>query len=157
MKGPMSGCRVMQNGFQFATGPDACITFLFKGWGVDTHTKYAFMLICVFAMGILNGGLAYVRHRLVEYSRQSSTVMINQLYLSLVYGIQIILAYWIMLLVMTYETGLFIALIIGLVLGYFVFGCIEARNLQRTALISLPDGSTFQSQFNSTPCCQTTA
>ncbi|CAF1491856.1 unnamed protein product [Adineta steineri] len=153
----MSMCMVMQNGFQVANGKDGCILFLFQGWNVDTHVKYAFMLIGVICMGLLNGALAYVRHCLVNNSKHTSSLFIHQIYLSLLYAIQIILAYWMMLLVMTYETGIFISLICGLVLGHFVFGYIEAKNRSSTNIHPETTNTTFQNQFNSTPCCQTNA
>ena len=62
---------VMQNGFQVADGENGCITFLFRGWSIDNHTKYGFMLVGVFFMGFLNGALTYLRHRFNEYSKRS--------------------------------------------------------------------------------------
>ncbi|CAF2522986.1 unnamed protein product [Rotaria sp. Silwood2] len=152
----MDTCRVMQNGFQFATGKDRCIVFLFHGWNVNNHVKYAVMIVGIFCMGLLNGALAYIRHRLNENTRENSSLLLNQIYLALVYGIQIVLAYWIMLLVMTYESGSFISLIFGLVIGYFIFGYIQAKNRLSKNKVSLAN-ETYENQFNSTPCCQTTA
>lgn len=147
---------VMQNGFQVANGGDRCITFLFKNWNVDTHAKYAGMLVGVFLMGFVNGFLVYLRHRLLKLNLGGSSLVLNQIYLSLVYGVQIVIAYWIMLLVMTYETGLFIVLIFGLVFGYFLFGYIQARQISHEKKSSENMAILYQNQFNSTPCCQTT-
>ncbi|CAF1525092.1 unnamed protein product [Adineta ricciae] len=147
----MKMCMVMQNGFQFATGEDRCIVFLFKGWNVDNHTKYAFMIIGTFCMALLNGGLAFIRHFLVNKSQTNSSPLTYQAYLALVYGVQIVLAYWMMLLVMTYETGVFLALVFGLTIGYFIFTLLESKT--RLATVN----STYQNQFNNTPCCQTTS
>jgi len=148
-----SHCMVMQNGFQIADGKEACIVFLFQGWNVDSQVKYAFMLIGVLLMGVLHGALAYVRHLLLDNSRLRSSLLMHQLCLSFVYGIQMVLAYWMMLLVMTYETGTFIALIFGLVIGYFIFGFIEAKTRISMKGVS-PSDSPFEKQFNSTACCQ---
>ncbi|UJR11923.1 hypothetical protein I4U23_016101 [Adineta vaga] len=147
----MNKCMVMQNGFQFATGVDGCIVFLFSGWNVDSHVKYAFMLIGVVCMGLLNGFLAFIRHYLVNKSKTNSSLLVYQIYLALIYGIQIVLAYWMMLLVMTYETGVFLALIFGLMIGYFIFSLIQTKNKSSVS----GDDSTYQNQFNNTPCCQT--
>jgi hypothetical protein len=148
-------CTVMQNGFRVANGDDACITFLFVGWSVDNRTKYAIMLIGVLLMGFLNGFLIYIRQVLAARSKGNSSILLNQLLLSLVYGVQIVLAYWLMLLVMTYETGLFIMLIIGLVLGHFFFGYVLARSSSKASSVTPNENANFQNQFNSTPCCQT--
>ena len=152
----MDKCSVMQNGFQVASGEDRCITFLFQSWSVDSHLKYAFMLVGVFLMGITNGLLVYLRHRVILHYKRSKSFFINQLLLSLLYGIQIVLAYWIMLLVMTYETGLFIVLIGGLVVGYFIFGYIQARQADSLNKPTSEGIAFYQKQFDSTPCCQTT-
>lgn len=154
----MDGCSVMQNGFQIAGWNKNCILFLFRGWNVDSPVKYVFMLIGVICMGLLNGALAYARHRLMNYARRNSSLLVKQTWLSLVYGIQIVLAYWMMLLVMTYETLIFIALIVGLVTGYFIFGYLEAKarpSTNRTDPAVSTDGSTYHTQFSNTPCCQT--
>ncbi len=148
-------CSVMQGGFQVANSEENCILFLFRGWNVDNHVKYAFMLIGVVCMGLLNGALAYIRQRVVTKSKNSSSVLVYQIYLSIIYGINMVLAYWMMLLVMTYETGVFIALIFGLVIGYFIFGYITARAVKIAVNNSLINNSIYQNQFNNTPCCQT--
>ena len=51
-----------------------------------------------------------------------------------------VLAYWMMLIVMTYETDAFTALILGLV---------QSSPLQRY--------SAYETQFKTAPCCQTTS
>ena len=150
----MNHCMVMQNGFQVADGKESCIVFLFRGWNVDSTVKYAFMLIGVVLMGFLNGALVYLRHRLLDNSRLQSSLLLHQLVLSLMYGIQMVLAYWMMLLVMTYETGIFVALLFGLTIGYFIFGYIEARNRILMKRVSPRSDSPFEKQFNSTACCQ---
>ncbi|CAF1344492.1 unnamed protein product [Adineta ricciae] len=147
----ISSSRQLRRLDSFATGEDRCIVFLFKGWNVDNHTKYAFMIIGTFCMALLNGGLAFIRHFLVNKSQTNSSPLTYQAYLALVYGVQIVLAYWMMLLVMTYETGVFLALVFGLTIGYFIFTLLESKT--RLATVN----STYQNQFNNTPCCQTTS
>ncbi|CAF3172105.1 unnamed protein product [Rotaria sp. Silwood2] len=148
----MDTCMSMQNGFQFATHEDHCILFLFRGWNVNNHIKYAFMIIGVFGMGLLNGALNYIRHRLNENYREDSSLLLNQIYLSLIYGIQVVLAYWIMLLVMTYESGIFISVIFGLVIGYFIFGYIQAKNRLSKNNVSLTN-AIYDNQDSHIPCC----
>jgi copper transporter 1 len=151
----MDKCSAMQNGFQVAGWNENCILFLFRGWNVDNEVKYIFMLIGVLCMGLLNGSLAYARHRLMNNPRYTSSLFIRQIWLSLIYGIQMVLAYWMMLLVMTYETLIFIALIVGLVSGYFIFGYLEAKVRPSANKTETTNGSTYHTQFSGTPCCQT--
>ena len=145
----------MLNGFQVADGKEKCILFLFRGWNIDNQVKYAFVLIGIVCMGVLNGALAYIRQRIINKRKGTSSVLVYQTYLSILYGINIVLAYWLMLLVMTYETGVFIALIFGLVIGHFIFGYIIARNSLSAANTSLINNCAYQSQFDNTPCCET--
>lgn len=57
----------------------------------------------------------------------------------------------------SYETGAFTALILGLVLGYFVFGYITAKAAASRVNDSSTNNSVYENQFKTTPCCQTTS
>ncbi|CAF4072245.1 unnamed protein product [Rotaria sordida] len=152
----MDMCMAMQNGFQFATGKSNCIVFLFRDWNVNTQVKYTFMIIGIFCMGLLNGALVYIRHRINDSYRENSSLLLHQTYLALIYGIQVVLAYWLMLLVMTYESGIFISIVFGLVIGYFIFGYIQAKNHPLNASrITSASNSTYNSEFSVSPCCRT--
>ncbi|CAF4323768.1 unnamed protein product, partial [Adineta steineri] len=84
---------------------------------------------------------------------------VQQLCISLSYGIHMLFAYCLMLLVMTYDIGIFIALLSGLILGHFIFGIIRIRN--RIQIQSLTTDTTplidtsSQDHSLSTPCCPT--
>jgi copper transporter 1 len=108
--------RVMGPGFWFSPG-SACVLFLFPGWTLDTAAKYAVGLVGAFLMGGSNEGLSWARRRL---SRKLAGTAARGL-LSLVYGLQMMLAYSIMLLVMTYEGGLILCVLSGLAFGHFLF------------------------------------
>ena len=148
----MDKCMAMQNGFQFATGNDHCIVFLFPGWNVDSRLKYVFTIIGVFCLGLLNGAFIYGRHLFTSRRDMNLSIRKYQMYLSLMYGIHMLLAYWMMLLVMTYEASIFIALLLGLVVGHFIFGLLQNRTpsstTEREPLISY----TSQNQSLATPC-----
>ncbi|CAF0998879.1 unnamed protein product [Adineta steineri] len=156
----MDKCMAMQNGFQFAMGrSQQCILFLFPGLNIDTRIKYALFIIIVFCMGIFNEIIIYSRHLLVQRTNVWSSIFVQQLCISLSYGVHMLFAYCLMLLVMTYDIGIFIALIFGLILGHFIFGIIRIRN--RTQINSLTTETTplintsSHDHSFSTPCCQT--
>ena len=67
------------------------------------------------------------------------------------------LAYWMMLIVMTYEADAFTALILGLVLSYFIFGYITAKATATEESSPLQRYSAYETQFKTAPCCQTTS
>ena len=51
--------------------------------------------------------------------------------ISIIYMISIFLAYMLMLVVMTYNAGLFIATVVGLTAGYAIFGFIKKKSHTR--------------------------
>jgi len=111
--------RVMLPGFQTATAGNACVLFLFSGWGLDTPTKYGIAVFGTFLMGFFNEVLLWSRKYLAHRLRGKPKAYRSLL--SFVYGVQMVLAYWMMLLVMTYEAVIFSALVIGLATGHLVF------------------------------------
>jgi hypothetical protein len=116
--------RVMMPGFQFSPN-NACVLFLFPGWSLDSPTKYAFGIIGAMALGLLN-------HPLVLLRNKTQTEALK----TILYGIQMTLAYFMMLLVMLYEIGIFLGLITGLMGGF-----------------ALTSYFGFLSTDSSTPCC----
>jgi Ctr copper transporter family len=118
--------RVMLMGFQTAWGKDAmCINYLFEGWALDTAGKYAAAVIATFAMAFLNQAVTLGRRRYrgsVTTPGTSSTLVDG-----LIYGVQMVFAYFMMLLAMTYEVIIFSSIILGLVCGQVVWGGIVPR------------------------------
>ena len=77
----------------------------------------------VFCLGICNEFLAgFRRYREVRLSRKYSRVstpLFEDLIRSCLYGLQMVIAYFLMLVAMLYESFLFMSLIIGLMIGHF--------------------------------------
>lgn len=149
----MDMCSTMQNGFQFATGDGHCIRFLFTGWDIDNSGKYAGAIIGVFCMGLLNGILTYARHYINNRFRDHSTILQRQIYLTLVYGIQIVLGYWLMLLIMTYESGIFMSILLGLILSHFISGYTIAKNRATNESANSETNPVFENEMNNTHLC----
>jgi hypothetical protein len=154
--------RVMLPGFQETfSGGAPCVLFLFVGWALDTPWKYALGVIGAFAMGVCNDALLFSR----RWMTQKATTM-SRAWMALpglVYGVHMVLAYWMMLLVMTYEYVLFSALILGLVTGHLIFSIYLPLKFDSAAASAseytehaddkkiLPFGGSRPS--GSTPCC----
>ena len=126
--------RVMLPGFQASFSPSdhpsvrapphgkgSCIMFLFPGYVIDTPGEYAAAIIITFLMGWFNGFLTYARVHLVNKHAGRLKGWQIRILVSLLYGAQMVNAYWMMLLVMLYESLIFTALISGLTVGYFMF------------------------------------
>lgn len=125
----------MFSGFTSTVG-NTCVLLLFQPWVLSSGTKYALGAIGVFAMALFNEGLVRYRENIRVWTVRSITEvqkrkvskrviglvkLRNKVLLSFLYMIQMTMAYWLMLIAMTYEIGLFITLILGFGVGYLLF------------------------------------
>lgn len=109
----------MNSGFQLAQHGHPCVLFLFQGWVLDTPAKYVAGLLGTVVLGILHHGLVSLREY-AEHRLKKCDPMVVRMAKSTIYGTQMVVAYWLMLLVMLYESLFFAAVVIGLTLGYFL-------------------------------------
>jgi hypothetical protein len=138
--------RVMMAGFQVAFGGQPvqpCMLFLFMGFVVNTPVKYVFAIIVSFLMGFMNEGFGLMRKRLSAFLSDKSQFLTP--IVSVIYGFQMVNAYWMMLLVMTYEALIFTSLIFGLFLGNVVFNLRILQGKAAKCDTTLIGGTT--------PCC----
>jgi copper transporter 1 len=140
--------RVMGPGFWLSPG-GACVLFLFSSWTLDTAAKYALGLVGAFLMGSSNEGLSWLRRRLVNKFAGTSARGL----LSLVYGVQMMLAYFMMLLVMTYEGGMVLCVISGLAFGHFVFSVLLAPSKKAAGAPGAASKGGDESGGSNSPCC----
>jgi hypothetical protein len=110
---------VMSSGFKFEEHGAPCILFLIPSLNVDSSFKYQFTLLTCFLMGVLSEGFSLFRRKMVIYLKNKTKY--SKLISSFIYGIQMILAYSMMLLVMTYHVKVFCSLILGVCFGNFLF------------------------------------
>ncbi|RHY41117.1 hypothetical protein DYB30_012656 [Aphanomyces astaci] len=120
-----SGSSAMFSGFQ-TTVHGTCVKLLFQPWVLNSQLKYALGFIGVFLLPLLNEGLVHTRESLRQSFRQrpttsASTKRLHKLTLTVLYMGQMTLAYFAMLVVMIYDTGLFVSLIFGFGVGYMWF------------------------------------
>eukprot|EP00759_Apiculatamorpha_spiralis_P004735 PhF_6_TR12881/c0_g1_i4/m.20262 len=122
---------VMENWFMPSFSKNAtCILLWFSGWTIDNEGKYAAAIIGVFVMGVLVGYFPYVHYSLsLRPARRGYRVLRTMLY-----GLQMTFAYLLMLATMLYETFIFMAVICGLMTGYFL----NLEMLDKSAAKSLP-------------------
>jgi Ctr copper transporter family len=126
------GGTVMQNGFRSSFSNGSCVLWLFEGAVLDTAGKYVAALIGTFLLAFLNETIRYARARALQEKAPftafaTMTPVAKDFLLALGYGLQMLIAYWIMLLVMLYEVLIFVAILAGLAAGYFTFNRIDNR------------------------------
>jgi len=118
----------------FYVGVD--VTVLFEGWKVKTTTQLIFTLLFWFLLGFLYQGLKFFRKWLqkkcscTEYtsllSNKSGTSptgpsLALHCVQTVLQVVQTVLSYFLMLVVMTYNVWLCLAVVVGDALGYFIF------------------------------------
>eukprot|EP00934_Nitzschia_sp_Nitz4_P001549 Nitzschia sp. Nitz4//scaffold25_size161228//89991//90693//NITZ4_002436-RA/size161228-snap-gene-0.10-mRNA-1//1//CDS//3329544604//1549//frame0 len=123
-KGDMPMVMLME-GFQWALkGESDCINLFYPGWTLDTKGKYWAAIISILILSILTEGLSKLRHVLSKKAKLAAwdehyyyTVIQTGLH-----GVHAYLGYMLMLAVMTFALEFFVAVVVGLALGYVIFG-----------------------------------
>ena len=122
-----------------------CFIFLFPGWSLDTPVKFGFACFGTILLGILSHGLTYLKS-LVSYSPfYSNLVKLPAVFV--IYFSQMILAYALMLIAMTFDTELFFMVCFGLACGYVIFYGIGLMDSNRKG------DQYVQYDADGTPCC----
>jgi len=95
-------------------------TILFDWWKTTTWYYYLISCIVVSAMTVFLELLRFFYHRIahdpkrqLKWSRRSGE--------ALLYGVYIVMSYLVMLIVMTYNVGLCMSILIGYIVGHFLF------------------------------------
>lgn len=159
---------VMMNGFQTSFNGGSCIIYLFEGATVDTQAKYVGAVVATLLMAIavelLRGLRGSIRAGDFAWSRSLAATKVWALDLvdAAFLGVQMVLAYWLMLLVMTYESVIFAAIIVGIVLGHLVVSRRDRMRAARSAAgapkeaVLVNEGTMLKGSAalqSGTPCC----
>ncbi|RQM25299.1 hypothetical protein B5M09_000912 [Aphanomyces astaci] len=130
----------MFSGFQTSAG-GTCVKLFFQSWVLDTPIKYFFGLLGVFILPLVNEYLVVFRedtrmHYIkTKVSRCAWTKPGRKLVLTLLYMGQMTLAYLAMLVVMVYDSFLFLALIAGFGVAFACFKSDRSLGLKSTAMM----------------------
>ncbi|KAF1784660.1 Ctr copper transporter [Phytophthora cactorum] len=157
---------VMFNGFQTSIH-GSCVMLLFQPWVLNSGIKYAFGFIGCFLIALLNESLVkgreVVRQRLLVARKLRPHDKFHKMQckatLAVLYMIQMTIAYFAMLVVMTYETGLFVALIAGFGAGFLLFKNLDQDITEERGSWRFTDPSTVRIQVEGMSCmknCGTT-
>ncbi len=116
-----SGTTMSMTGFfSLATdkkGSTPCVNLLFEEWTLDDETKFAFGCLGVVLLGVFIQYLTLLR----GYTKNIVNESVRRLVRIFVFGVQVVLSYFLMLVAMTYSVELFCMVCVGLTLGYGLF------------------------------------
>lgn len=96
------------------------VDILFHCWPGNSPAMYAVALILVFAVAVLVEWLSFTN--IVKLKPGSSNDVVGGLLKTGLYGVRSGLSYLVMLAVMSFNGGVFLAAIGGHVIGFMVFG-----------------------------------
>jgi len=115
-------------GFQsalFSNNKSDCLTFLFTNWKLDSSGKFLGAMIYTFLLAVLSewGGTTTIRiqkvlsrnQRLKKYKYSRKGMM------TILYGVQQLLGWGLMLISMTFSMELFLSVIFGIFIGKLLF------------------------------------
>jgi hypothetical protein len=139
-----SGQSMDMIGFQVTGGNSKppCFNLLFTTWTLSSEAKFAAGCIGTFALGMIIQLLTQYR---THVAKSKTGGVYNKLFSVFLYGLQVVLSYFLMLIAMTYSAELFAMVIVGLTVGYGLV------NLDLTPLFR----SNAQSATNETCCGDT--
>lgn len=114
-------------------------------WKTETTGHYVLCVIGTFLIAVVIEGLNSLRYswQSETYSKISETLnsekpdnvyrvsCIQRFKIMFIYFISLFLSFFLMLIVMTFNFGLFLAAVFGLTFGYFVFGFIRKRGFTK--------------------------
>lgn len=105
------------DGFRWALkGGQPCLNLYLTSWTLDTSGKFCLALLFVFLLAISTEAISKYRHTL---ARRRDRVRWMQ---TCLHGIHAATGYILMLATMTYAVEMLVSVILGLVVGYVIFG-----------------------------------
>ena len=121
------GMVMFMDGFRWALkGGGSCLNLYFPGWTLDSRGKIIASMIGVLVLAILTEAISKYRHRLSQRAKktyfQSPEAKTLRLTQTSLHGLHALTGYVLMLATMTFSLELMLCVIIGLVIGYAIFG-----------------------------------
>ena len=113
-----AGTTMYMDGFHFSLRENKeCLIFLFDGLVLNNRIKVIFACIFTLALAVAMESLVFLRKSLLERDAKKKLSFLGKSRISLLYGLHLSFAYFLMLLAMTYSIELFSSVVVGLCLG----------------------------------------
>ena len=119
------GMDMLMTGFETAggstiTSTKTCVILFFKSWKLDSAGKFAAGCIGVFILGFGIEALIFFRRKIVNRKRLFLNIPlpVRKIIVISLFGLNLVLGYFAMLVAMTYSVELFICVVVGVILGH---------------------------------------
>lgn len=99
-----------------------CVIFLFPSWVLSTRFKFGIACFGAILFGVALELVLYKRRTIYALPAGYRRLILS----ALVYGLQLTMGYFIMLLVMTYSGPLFMSCVSGMIIGHVLFNAQDA-------------------------------
>lgn len=99
---------------------DACLVFLFDFLVIDNWTKYYASALCAFAIGMMVEYVVHMRRKL-QNNEYKTSLFSPAVVKTCMHLVQVVLGYFAMLIAMTFSSILFIATVLGISFGHYIF------------------------------------
>eukprot|EP01099_Mayorella_cantabrigiensis_P001900 TRINITY_DN1828_c0_g4_i1.p1 TRINITY_DN1828_c0_g4~~TRINITY_DN1828_c0_g4_i1.p1 ORF type:complete len:193 (+),score=28.87 TRINITY_DN1828_c0_g4_i1:24-602(+) len=106
---------------------EQCVNLFFTEWTLDNATKFAFACLGVFFVSLLIQGIPLLKKHIIGSKHFDGRV--QRVLVTLLFGLDKTLSYFLMLVAMTYSVELFCMVISGMTVGYLVFQVLYAQDL----------------------------
>mmetsp|Transcript_4478 Transcript_4478/g.10810 ORF Transcript_4478/g.10810 Transcript_4478/m.10810 type:complete len:224 (-) Transcript_4478:462-1133(-) len=115
------GMVMYMDGFHWTLkGDQSCLNLFFGSWTLNTVPKFIGAMLLVVALGIATEGINRWKHSVNMNSNRNNNNN-NKLIKACLQALSIASAYLLMLVVMTYSLELLLCVVLGLMIGYYVF------------------------------------
>ncbi|KAL1519440.1 hypothetical protein AB1Y20_022962 [Prymnesium parvum] len=117
------GIDMEMTGFQWSEWPDGeCVIFLLSQFSLDSPIKFRVAFFVTILIGIANEALIAIRRGPCSFDKAGRrSRAVGTIVTVLLFALQSIIAYILMLIAMTYQLQLFLAVITGLAIGHALF------------------------------------
>lgn len=119
------GMDMLMGGFETAGGSTnttikTCVILFFSAWKLDSAGKFSAGCIGVFILGFSIEALIFIRRKIVNRKRLILNIPlpVRKIIVIALFGLNLVLGYFAMLVAMTYSVELFICVVVGLILGH---------------------------------------
>lgn len=117
-----SGTTMYMEGFQWVQS-STCVILLFPSWVLNTAGKYVLAVIGTIFLAIGLEKFIQQRRKAMACMESGTKRLVTS---AVFYGIQLIIGYVLMLIIMVYSVVLFLSVILGLVIGHVLFNARDA-------------------------------